>query len=534
MNKDTIKTSFLQTLKCIACPKGYLLKNILQLGSCICFQLHSRYKQRPCPVCGTMSSHRHSTYTRSLQDMPLCGHPVTLELTMHKYYCQEPSCRRKIFAERIPDLSVYSRNTSRLDEHIKEISMRLTSVDSSSVLLSEGVRCSPSTCIRKLMKEALPENSRHASIGIDDFAWKKGHEYGSVQVDLLTHKPIDVLESRDSRSVYLWLLKYPEARYVSRDGSLAFKEAISHACPHAEQIRDRFHLVKDLTEYMNKLVVRIHRQMEWQTTDLLPSKEDVHGILWAHAVGLGDRRRKEKIFRFQRFNELKSKGYSIAAISRELGIDSSNVRRQQYIRLDKVLSPYQWNIVKHIDEIAEHISTGKMTGEHDIAVRYTDIRAEDLKGLDKKLDECRKKTCSKNEKRRKVNIPSKKEVFRTFFGQGHQTQNPMLKELFDRDIKYRKLARLCQEFRDMMKGNPFTHTLEKWVGLVRNLRIKEGAEFCKMIELDWQAILNAIELPFNNGVLEGTVNKIKTIKRMMYGTANVNLIKMKLLGKDST
>ena len=110
----------------------------------------------------------------------------------------------------------------------------------------------------------------------------------------------------------------------------------------------------------------------------------------------------------------------------------------------------------------------------------------------------------------------------------------MLKELFDRDIKYKELAKLCQEFRDMMKGNPFTHTLEKWVGLVRNLRIKEGAEFCKMIELDWQAILNAIELPFSNGVLEGTVNKIKTIKRMMYGTANVNLIKMKLLGKDST
>lgn len=98
----------------------------------------------------------------------------------------------------------------------------------------------------------------------------------------------------------------------------------------------------------------------------------------------------------------------------ELGIDSSNVRRQQYIRLDKVLSPYQWNIVKHIDEIAGHISTGKMTGEHDIAERYTDIRAEDLKGLDKKLDECRKRHAAKTERegkstshqRRKSSEPS--------------------------------------------------------------------------------------------------------------------------------
>lgn len=534
MNKDIIKPSFLQTLKSIVCPKGYLLRNVLRLGSCLCFQLHSGHKRRPCPVCGTMSSHRHSTYVRSLQDMPLCGHPVTLELTIYKYYCREPSCHRKIFAERIPDLSTYSRNTSRLDKHIRDVSMRLTSTDTSSVLLSEGVGCSPSTCMRRLMKASPPPKSGHTAVGIDDFAWKKGHDYGSVQVDLLTHSPVDVLESRDSKSLYLWLINHPEIRYVSRDGSIAFKEAVSRACPHAEQIRDRFHLVKDLSEYIHGLVVRLHRQMEWQTSGLQPSKEDVHGVLWAHAVGLGDKRRKEKIFRFRRFNELKSKGYSIAAISRELGIDSTNVRRHQNIRLDRVLSPRQWNIVRHIDEMAESISSGKMAGGHDIAEKYADIREEDLKGLDRKLDECRKRTCRENCRKRKISMPSKKEVFRTFFREGHRTAHPMLRELLAGNTKYRELAKLCQEFRGMMNGNPFTHTLDKWTGLLRSLGIRECADFCNMIELDWQAIQNAIELPFSNGVLEGTVNKIKTIKRMMYGKAGVELLKMKILAKKST
>lgn len=230
MNKNTINLSFLQTIRRIVCPQGYVLKNVLHLGSSLCFQLHSKYKRRPCPICGTMSSGRHGTYIRTLQDMPLCGYPVTLEFTLYKYYCKASSCKRKIFSERIP---------------------------------------------------SLPDIPVPTAIGIDDFAWKKGHTYGSVQVNLLNHKPVDVLGERDSHSVYLWFLKHPGIRYVSRDGSIAFKEAISRACPHAEQIRDRFHLVKDLSEYINALVARLHRRMEWQTSDRRPSQEDIHGILWA-------------------------------------------------------------------------------------------------------------------------------------------------------------------------------------------------------------------------------------------------------------
>lgn len=534
MNKNTINLSFLQTIRRIVCPQGYVLKNVLHLGSSLCFQLHSKYKRRPCPICGTMSSGRHGTYIRTLQDMPLCGYPVTLEFTLYKYYCKASSCKRKIFSERIPSLPEYSRNTSRLDEHIRDVSCRLTSVDSSRILFSEGVRCSPSTCIRKLGRAVPPDIPVPTAIGIDDFAWKKGHTYGSVQVNLLNHKPVDVLGERDSHSVYLWFLKHPGIRYVSRDGSIAFKEAISRACPHAEQIRDRFHLVKDLSEYINALVARLHRRMEWQTSDRRPSQEDIHGILWAHAVGLGDKRRREKLFRFQRFNELKSKGYSIAAISRNLGIDSSYVKRHQEIKLDRMLSPNQRNIIRHIDEIADAISCGKMAGEHDIAAQYPDIREEDLKGLDKKLDECKKKICSESGKKRKISMPSKKEIFRTFFRKGYQTTQPMLKILLEGDPRYRRLIQLCLEFREMMNGAPFTHTLDKWIKLVHEQGIKECSAFCRMIELDWQAVLNAIELPFSNGVLEGTVNKIKTIKRMMYGAAKVKLLKMKLLNSTST
>ena len=175
-----------------------------------------------------------------------------------------------------------------------------------------------------------------------------------------------------------------------------------------------------------------------------------------------------------------------------------------------------------------------MTGEQDIISCYKEIEGKDLVGLDQKLDECFKKRCVEQGRKRKLLKPSNKEIFKTFFCKGHKTSNPMLSEVLENNVDYWKLISLCREFRDMMNGYPFTHTLQKWIGLVRKLKIKECTDFCKMVELDFDAIANAVELPFNNGILEGTVNRIKNIKRMMYGKAGQRLVKMKLILNSST
>ena len=503
-------------------------------GTILHFLLSSKKRKSACPVCGTWSKHRQSSYHRTVQHIPLSGHPVMFEFALHKYYCKNPSCIRKIFSEPVAGLARYARNTLRLDELITSLSLRLTSTESSSFLLQEGIICSPSSCIRRLKRLVFPEKKRHIAIGVDDFAWRKGHHYGSVQVDMLTRKPVDLLDSRDYHSVHSWFLAHPEVRYVSRDGSIAFKEAISAACPQAEQIRDRFHLVKDFSSYIEKLVQRLHREMEWKKQETRPSKEDVHGVIWAHVVGMGNKVRREKIRRYQLFNELKSKGYSIREIAKKTGMDSSNIRRHQEIRLDKLLTANQWSIIKHIEQISECIAAGTMTGEQDIISCYKEIEGKDLVGLDQKLDECFKKRCVEQGRKRKLPKPSNKEIFKTFFCKGYKTSHPMLSEVLENNVDYWKLISLCREFRDMMNGYPFTHTLQKWIGLVRKLKIKECTDFCKMVELDFDAIANAVELPFNNGILEGTVNRIKNIKRMMYGKAGQRLVKMKLILNSST
>ena len=94
---------------------------------------------------------------------------------------------------------------------------------------------------------------------------------------------------------------------------------------------------------------------------------------------MGNKVRREKIRRYQLFNELKSKGYSIREIARKTGMDSSNIRRHQEIRLDKLLTANQWSIIKHIEQISEGIAAGTMTGEQDIISHYKDVEGTDLR-----------------------------------------------------------------------------------------------------------------------------------------------------------
>ena len=135
MTKGSLKSLSFQSLKQLICPNGYRLKEISMSGSILRFLFSSKKRKSVCPICGRWSKNRHSCYHRTLQHTPLSGHPVMFEFVLHKYYCKNPSCIRKIFAEPIAGLARYARNTLRLDEFITSLSLRLSSTESSSFLL---------------------------------------------------------------------------------------------------------------------------------------------------------------------------------------------------------------------------------------------------------------------------------------------------------------------------------------------------------------------------------------------------------------
>lgn len=94
-------------------------------------------------------------------------------------------------------------------------------------------------------------------ICVDDFAFKKRYSYGSIMVNLETHKIIDIIPSRDTNDVKEWLDTFPNLKVISRDGAFTYASAITKTHPSAIQISDRFHLLKNLAEAVGKYIIRV-------------------------------------------------------------------------------------------------------------------------------------------------------------------------------------------------------------------------------------------------------------------------------------
>lgn len=513
----------------------FMLLSIQILDHNIWFDLKSKARFGICPSCKKESRSEHSKYYRYLQDTPMHTRQVMLKLHLHKYYCKNPTCSKKVFAESTDLTERYARNTPRADKQITDLSLKCSSITCSNQLHLQGIQSSPSSCIRKLLKLTLPEY-KASIIGIDDFAYKKGHNYGTVVVNQTTHAPIDLFDGRDTPSIELWLRKHPEIKTITRDGGLCFKKAISNVSPNIEQIRDRYHLMQDFSLYINRFVKRILDKKSKQTHKVLPLMEDIHNLIWQHILGMGNASQKQKNKRHVSVHELYSKGYKAHQIAERLKINCSNINRYLLTQTTKYFSSQQLIIYKHIEEISLLFSEGKLTNTNDIIDKYPTIEQKSLVGLDCKITACaeavninKKKIYSKEN-----NKVCRKEIFKTFFQEGYITEHQNLKKILKEEDRYHKFIKLCHYFRLLMNQSPAPYTVKEWIKKAFKLKIRELSDFARMLSKDLDAIENAVDLSLNNGLLEGTVNKIKAVKRAMYGRASVKLLKMKLILQSST
>ena len=221
-----------------------------------------------CPLCQQPSERVHGHYGRTVADLPCAGRRVILALTVRKFVCRTPTCPRQIFTERLPDLvQSYARMTNRLREALVALGLATSAQVSERLAPSLGMLVSAPTLLRRLRAVACPPPKSVRILGVDDWAWKKGQTYGTILVDLEKRCPIELLPDRKEETLTAWLLTHPEIEVISRDRGGEYAAAAKKGAPQAQQIADKFHLLKNLRDGLKELMARKQK--------VLPEVEEV-------------------------------------------------------------------------------------------------------------------------------------------------------------------------------------------------------------------------------------------------------------------
>lgn len=190
-----------------------------------------------------------------IQDLPILGKNVQLEITAREYNCMNKECNTTSIAETFDGfLNAYSRMTERCADFICTLALETSCEGCARICKTLGIRTSGDTVIRLLLRkyECLPKPETGDVIGVDDFAYKKRNTYGTIIVNEKTHESVALLEGRDGEALREWFKNNKQIKVVTRDRASAYAKVIAEELPDAMQVADRFHLHQNLLETIKK------------------------------------------------------------------------------------------------------------------------------------------------------------------------------------------------------------------------------------------------------------------------------------------
>ena len=517
--------------------------------------LRSRTEYGICPHCGMPSSAHHGFTKKSVGCLPSGSSSVSLTLLQHRYLCVNEACRHATFTETSDDVARYGRRTKACDMMICSHVMEMSSSAASRLLSAMGVSVCANTCtacLNRTLGGQEPARSSVEVVGIDDFAVLKGHRYYTAIVDQDTHAPLEFVPSRDAEEVAGRLLLYPNLRYVTRDRGRCYIAAIRElnrliarqndetgGCrPFVEDIADRFHVMENLSDAVFPDLARqygafLQQAAEQEAACWHPGGDDswVLDAVYAYAASLADKRSLDRQAEWKRVAKMYVRqGMRISEIAGETGLKSRKVKMYIESDYESLMGETQKYIFRNAVTISREARWAGTFAAEKLAERLPGGKEHYglLKSLEQylmnRLDSMIRKhmrMCSSTEYLKEQQRLLWRALFRSDFEVKSQVLDDFLQQEHVQTARY-----LCQTFRDMLAGEN-CYELHRWIDAACMLAGKDIRSFAEGVRKDYAAISRAIEHQYNNGLLEGTVCKIKVIKRMMYGRASFKLLEIK-------
>ena len=575
----------------LSLPDGIFVSSVRATTTELVVRIACRRSCAACPVCQQTSERVHGNYGRTVADLPCAGRRVILSLTVRTFVCSAPTCPRQIFTERLPDLvPSYARMTNRLREALVALGLATSAQVSERLAPALGMLVSAPTLLRRLRAVACPSPKSVRILGVDDWAWKKGQTYGTILVDLEKRCPIELLPDRKEETLTAWLLTHPEIDVISRDRGGEYAAAAKKGAPQAKPIADKFHLVKNLRDGLKELMARKQKvlpEVEEASPDGIPlraqgkrpastlsvepkpdepekqwrsmSQELRHiaatsGHSWVAPSG-SQVSRANRAARYEAVRALHQQAISARGIARRLYMSRQTV--QKFLVAESfperstppyrgsILDPYKpyildrwkagcWNGSQLYSEVKELGYTGSealfrlfissVRKQH----RATGTAAQlELSADGAKVSgpvDPASKPCIK----RRLSPARASWLYVSQAGKLDEKQRQQVAQIRmahgDLDIAYE----LTQAFVSMLAEHRDTD-LDGWLAQAQQSGIRELKSFANGIRRDYAAVRGAFISPWSNGPVEAQVNCLKLQKRLMFGRANFDLLRLRVL-----
>ena len=296
-----------------------------------------------CTECNALSKTIHSRYYRVLRDVPLVSKSVVLRLQVRRFKCGNTNRPRQIFVESIEGLAKrFQRSTLRSVDMQRGISLSLGGEAGARLAKSLGLPISGDSLLRRLASiERLPSGDLRV-IGVGDWALRRGQTYGTLICDLERRRPVAMLKTRSAEALIEWLKAHPEIEIISRDRAGEYARAAATGAPQAIQIADRWHLLRNSTEALQKVIELKQAEINTAITSipceksLVPSDflpMDQQGLS-NNATSFNDvaelpsrKVSAYKALNYQAVHELSAKGYNPRSIAKTTGLGRATFRK---------------------------------------------------------------------------------------------------------------------------------------------------------------------------------------------------------------
>ena len=518
---------------------GVVVEQVDQLPGLVCLWARARSAGAACPGCGVVSSRVHSRYERRLADAAVGGQRVVIRLRARRFFCGAQGCPACTFAEQLDGLTTaYARRTPLLQRMLEAIALALAGRAGARLAGGFGLPAGRSTMLRLI--RALPDPGVRgvAVLGVDDFALRRGHIYGSVLVDMGTRGPVDLLADREAETFAAWLRAHPGTEVICRDRAGAYADGARAGAPEAIQVADRWHLWHNLAERVEKAVAR-HRSCLIEPEPELPAGRVPEQDLQQAATQAAATRIEESALvrrtrrRYEEVQALVAQGKGIKPIMRELGLAKETVRRfARAASAEDLLAKARGRRPSVLDDFKPYLHQRWNAGTTNVLQLHAEIKAAGYQGSYAVVRAYLQPFRALGAALPPVPAPPKARHVASWILRDPASldddEQARLKDVRARCPHLNALAGHVTEFAKILTGL-HGDRLDSWIAAVEADDQPDLHSFTTGLKQDHTAVVNGLTLPHSSGAVEGNVNRIKMIKRQMYGRASFDLLRKRVI-----